>query len=213
MSQFVLDLKRAGDGAVRGTQYRSGRLPILAVASSFDIIFCRNVTMYLSARVLGEVIARFARVLAPDGFLFLSHAEPLRGISQAFHVEHAQDSYYYVLRKAAESPALPRSAALPFRFRNDAPRALAPSMSATSPISASYQTSSLIASNRAGVKPAPVEPAPPRLEAAAPRPSLSLGAALMKAEQYDEALATLEALAPADRLDPDVLLLMAIIQV
>jgi chemotaxis protein methyltransferase CheR len=35
----------------------------------------------------------------------------------------------------------------------------------------------------------------------------------MKAEQYDEALATLQALAPADRLDPDVLLLTAIIQV
>jgi chemotaxis protein methyltransferase CheR len=152
----------------------------------FDIIFCRNVTMYLSARVLGEVIARFARVLAPDGFLFLSHAEPLRGISQAFHVEHAQDSYYYVLRDAAESPAVPRSAALPFPFRNDAQRALAPSL---------------------------VEPAPPRLEAAAPRPSLSLGAALMKTEQYEEALATLEALAPADRLDPDVLLLTAIVQV
>ncbi|MFZ2060160.1 MAG: protein-glutamate O-methyltransferase CheR [Candidatus Binatus sp.] len=211
-SQFVLDqsvqtMVRFEERSIAREDYQFWQ------SLHFDIIFCRNVTMYLSARVLGEVIARFARVLAPDGFLFLSHAEPLRGISQAFHVEHAQDSYYYVLRKAAESPALPRSAALPFRFRNDAPRALAPSMSATSPISASYQTSSLIASNRAGVKPAPVEPAPPRLEAAAPRPSLSLGAALMKAEQYDEALATLEALAPADRLDPDVLLLMAIIQV
>ncbi len=141
----------------------------------FDIIFCRNVTMYLSARVLGEVIARFARVLAPDGFLFLSHAEPLRGISQAFHVEHAQNSFYYVLRKAAESPAALRPAEKPIRSRNDA--------------------------------------APPPLADAAQRPSLSLGAALMKAEQYDEALATLEALAPADRLDPDVLLLTAIIQV
>jgi chemotaxis protein methyltransferase CheR len=73
--------------------------------ASFDIVFCRNVSMYLSARALGEVIARFARVLAADGFLFLSHAEPLRGISQAFHVEHAQGSFYYVLRSANESPA------------------------------------------------------------------------------------------------------------
>jgi hypothetical protein len=39
------------------------------------------------------------------------------------------------------------------------------------------------------------------------RPSLSLGAALMNAERFDEALATLEALPPADRGDPDLLLL------
>jgi chemotaxis protein methyltransferase CheR len=42
------------------------------------------------------------------------------------------------------------------------------------------------------------------------RPSLSLGAALMQAERFEEALATLEALPPADRDDPDTLLLMAI---
>jgi chemotaxis protein methyltransferase CheR len=189
----------------------------------FDIIFCRNVTMYLSARVPGEVIARFARVLAPDGFLFLSHAEPLRGISQAFHLEHAQDSFYYVLRKAAGSPAVLRSAAWPIRLRNDAARALAPSvlrdrladsiLSASSQSSRSLQNSGLTAANCASAKPAIAEPAPPSLEVAAQRPSLSLGAALMKAEQYDEAIATLEALAPADRLDPDVLLLTAIIQV
>lgn len=184
----------------------------------FDIIFCRNVTMYLSARVLGEVIARFARVLAPDGFLFLSHSEPLRGISQAFHVEHAQNSFYYVLREAAGSPAVLRPAAHPIRLRNDAARALPPLvsreiLSASSRSSLSFQGSGVTVANCAGAKPAVAEPAPLPLAVAAQRPSLSLGAALMKAEQYDEALATLEALAPADRLDPDVLLLTAIIQV
>ena len=54
----------------------------------------------------------------------------------------------------------------------------------------------------------------PALDGSLPKgPSLSLGAALMKAERFDEALATLEALPPADRLDPDVLLLTAMIQV
>jgi chemotaxis protein methyltransferase CheR len=43
------------------------------------------------------------------------------------------------------------------------------------------------------------------------RPKLRLSAALMNEERFDEALATLEALPPADRSDPDVLLLMAII--
>ena len=79
----------------------------------FDVIFCRNVVMYLSARVVAEVIARFARVLAPDGFLFLSHAEPLRGISQAFHVEHAQGTFYYVLRQPGAAPIALRSVAWP----------------------------------------------------------------------------------------------------
>ena len=44
------------------------------------------------------------------------------------------------------------------------------------------------------------------------RPRLRLGA-LMTAERYDDALAIVETLPPVDRLDPDVLLLTAIIQV
>ena len=160
----------------------------------FDIIFCRNVIMYLSARVVGEVIARFARALAPDGFLFLSHAEPLRGISQAFHVQHAESAFYYVLRKPSGSPTWPAPRARTVSPRKDVVR---PPMPLVSP------------------KRVTAEPAPPSFAAMNPAEkgaSLSLGAALMKTEQYDEALATLEALAPADRLDPDVLLLTAIIQ-
>ena len=158
----------------------------------FDIIFCRNVIMYLSARVVGEVIARFARVLAPDGFLFLSHAEPLRGISQAFHVEHAPGTFYYVPRDPREAPTSLR-------------RGVWPGSNQRSTLTTSYVA-----------KPVVAEPARPSLQAvsrAEKGASLSLSAALMKAEQFDAALATLEALAPADRLDPDVLLLTAIIQV
>ena len=80
---------------------------------SFDVIFCRNVTMYLSARALGEVIARFARVLAPDGFLFLSYTEPLRGISQAFQVEHSHGAFYYKLHGPSAPPAVLNGIAVP----------------------------------------------------------------------------------------------------
>jgi chemotaxis protein methyltransferase CheR len=141
----------------------------------FDIIFCRNVIMYLSARAVREVIARFARVLAPDGYLFLSHAETLRGISQAFDVEYAEGAFYYRLRKPGEPTA-------------------------------SYAIAALAVAESA-------PPSPDEVSPAGKGASLSLGAALMKAEQYDEALATLEALAPADQRDPDVLLLTAIIQI
>ena len=183
----------------------------------FDIIFCRNVIMYLSARVVGEVIARFARVLAPDGFLFLSHAEPLRGISQAFHVEYGQGAFYYVLHDAGEAPASLRAGAWSVSLRKDTVRPLMPSVSgdrlttsihpASSSRTGSIQRSTLTASCAVS-KPADVESGPPSLEAMSPAEkgaSLSLGAALMRAEQYDKALATLEALAPVDRFDPDVL--------
>src|ERR1700731_557848 len=111
----------------------------------FDIVFCRNVIMYLSARVVSEVLARFARVLASDGFLFLSHAEPLRGISQAFHVEHAQGTFYYVLRDAGGSNTSPRPGARP----------------------GSIQRSTFTAGFIVG-RPAVAEPGPPPLEAVRP---------------------------------------------
>jgi len=44
----------------------------------FDIIFCRNVMMYLIPDAVRAVVARLTRALAPAGFLFLSHAETLR---------------------------------------------------------------------------------------------------------------------------------------
>jgi chemotaxis protein methyltransferase CheR len=191
----------------------------------FDVVFCRNVIMYLSARVLGEVIARFARALTPDGFLFLSHAEPLRGISPAFHVEHAEGAFFYVLRKSVRAPVGLGSIAPGSSARKETARPLIPSLlregttaarvlSASSRRSGSFQPASL-SCTIAGPA-AAAEPAPPPLGAVSPSEkgaSLSLGAALMRAEQYDEALATLQALASADRLDPDVLLMTAIIQV
>ena len=191
----------------------------------FDIVFCRNVIMYLSARVVREVIARFARVLAPDGFLFLSHAEPLRGISQAFHVEYAEGAFYYTLRNAggpstAQSPgtwpASQRKDAFRPPIRSVARGRLAASVLPALSVRPGSSERSTLTASFAIAAPAVAESAlrsPDEVSPAEKGASLSLGAAFMKAEQYDEALATLEALATAGRLDPDVLLLKAIIQV
>jgi len=52
-------------------------------AEAFDVIFCRNVLMYFTPEAAAQAIARIARALAPDGWLFLGHAETLRGIGRA----------------------------------------------------------------------------------------------------------------------------------
>jgi chemotaxis protein methyltransferase CheR len=62
--------------------------------------------MYLTMDVTRSVIARIARSLSPGGFLFLGHAETLRGVSQEFHLHHTHGTFYYQRRDApeAESP-------------------------------------------------------------------------------------------------------------
>lgn len=159
----------------------------------FDVIFCRNMIMYLSARVLIAVVERFVRALKPDGFLFLGHAEPLRGVSQAFHVRHSKGAFYYVLRREEDPAPAPHE-----------------------PAAGSILAALAIGARSANPSSGPAALAPEAAEAplaqgscAGPRAGLGLGVALKEAERFDEALLALEALAPADRGDPDVLLLKA----
>jgi chemotaxis protein methyltransferase CheR len=169
---------------------------------SFDVIFCRNVTMYLSARALGEVIARFARMLAPDGFLFLSYTEPLRGISQAFQVEHCRGAFYYKLSDPNASPAVLHEVVAP-----PAPVALKLKPKAFGvptaplPLHAALAVHDLSTPPLDSTNPASLSPSP------------SLAAAFMMAERFDEALTTIESMPPASRAQPDVLLLTAMIQI
>jgi chemotaxis protein methyltransferase CheR len=51
--------------------------------------------MYLTAENARAVIERITRSLVPAGYLFLGHAETLRGLSQDYHLEHTHDTFYY----------------------------------------------------------------------------------------------------------------------
>ncbi len=62
---------------------------------AFDVIFCRNVFIYFSAEAVAAVVARFHRALTPGGFLFLSSAETLRGVTDEFGLVSARDSFFY----------------------------------------------------------------------------------------------------------------------
>ncbi len=75
--------------------------------NAFDVVFCRNVVMYFSPEAARRVIARIAQALAPAGFLFLGHAETLRGLSNDYRLRHSHDTFYYQRREGASEPLLP----------------------------------------------------------------------------------------------------------
>jgi chemotaxis protein methyltransferase CheR len=72
---------------------------------SFDVIFCRNVLMYFSARKFAAAIRLLASALAPGGFLFLGYSESLHVPSKAFELLHANGGFCYVRKGASAAPA------------------------------------------------------------------------------------------------------------
>jgi chemotaxis protein methyltransferase CheR len=72
--------------------------PAFWAPGAFDVVFCRNVMMYFAPEVTRRVVARIASSLTPGGYLFLGHAETLRGVSSDFHLRHSHGTFYYQRR-------------------------------------------------------------------------------------------------------------------
>jgi chemotaxis protein methyltransferase CheR len=176
--------------------------PDLWPEAHYDVVFCRNLIMYLTPEAATALVARMARALAPGGFLFLGHAETLRGLSQDFHLCHTHDTFYYQRPTQGDSPS---------------PRALAPApaQAAWSPPAwddgASWVQAIQRASDRiAGLASGQRNPAPPAEPSPAPSGPSDLDRALelTRHERFSEAL---EALPEAQAAGADTLLLRAVL--
>jgi len=77
--------------------------PSLWQPAAYDVIFCRNALMYFEPDQMRAAIERIARSLAPGGYLFLGHAETLRGISDQFHLCNTHQTFYYQLGNGFEA--------------------------------------------------------------------------------------------------------------
>jgi len=59
---------------------------VLAGEPPYDLIFCRNLLIYLHATARAQLLANLDRLLAPEGFLCAGHAEPLQLLDARFQL-------------------------------------------------------------------------------------------------------------------------------
>ncbi|MFP4309247.1 MAG: CheR family methyltransferase [Desulfococcaceae bacterium] len=80
---------------------------LLADAPPYDVVFCRNLVIYLSERARGRAAAAVDRLLAADGLLFVGHAEA--DIFREFGFVRTPAPRAFAFRRTGipESPATP----------------------------------------------------------------------------------------------------------
>jgi chemotaxis protein methyltransferase CheR len=168
---------------------------------AFDVVFCRNVVMYFSPEVMRAVVARITGALAPGGFLFLGHAETLRGTSHDFHLRHTHETFYYQRRE--DTDGMPRATP---------PDAPPPPLDDTSWVGAIDRASTRIG-QLARASRHPASRTADRAAEAHPRPQPDLRPAveMLRRERFADAMDLLGSLPPGSEDDPDAQLLRAVL--
>jgi chemotaxis protein methyltransferase CheR len=190
--------------AVRFTQHNLIlEAPELLAPGCYDVIFCRNVLMYLSAAHAAAIVERLARALAAGGFLFLGHAETLRGLSHDFHLRHTHNTFYYQRRAELQArPATPSfeepPTSLPRVEHHVTGDWVRPWLESVERSSDRIQALSRDASRQATSGTTAVTSG-----------DLQRPFELLEHERFGEALALMRQLSPSERADPATLLLKA----
>jgi chemotaxis protein methyltransferase CheR len=185
-------------------------------AESFDVVFCRNVIMYFPPKVAQAVIRRISRALAPGGYLFLGHAETLRGLSNEFHLCHSDGTFYYQRRDTADLNGESGEHAAPYeRVATPAPLPEVNASWVEVIQRASDRIEMLTSSSGGGAQSRDSGSIAAQLVAAEPaakrRWDLSPALDLMRSEQFTGALEHLSSLPEEARTNPDVLMLHAVL--
>ena len=182
-------------------------------APRYDVVFCRNVMMYFTPDVMRNVVHRLHRCLLPGGFLFLGHAETLRGVSQDFNLQHTHGTFYYQRGGgAATAIHAPPSYAEP---SDEIARVLPAVVDSTASwVDVIHHASERIASladqrARPDATPQRRVGADVSLPVVARSWSLVLALEAMRQERFSDGLDLLSALPPDASVDPDALLLRA----
>jgi chemotaxis protein methyltransferase CheR len=172
----------------------------------YDVIFCRNVLMYFTAEHAARIVERLTRALAPGGYLFLGHAETLRGLSHAFHLRHTHNTFYY-----QRKDALDQAQAVGSVMHGAAPHAPAPAAHEwadawlTTVARSSERIRELTDTRPSVGSPEPATAASSVLK----RGDLREPLALLQNERFSDALAALAGATTANGDDPVALLLRA----
>lgn len=176
-----------------------------------DIVFCRNVLMYFAPASAQALIGRIAASLRPGGYLFLGHAETLRGLSNDFHLRHTHGTFYYQRKDRTEG--IPGATAAV---------TWAPTLGAPAPALADWgdTTSWIDTVRRASERIRSLVESPMRTRSAGgipgsagALPARDLGEALqlLREERFAEALEVVAALPRDTERDAEVLLLRAVL--
>lgn len=179
--------------------------PELWLSGAYDIVFCRNVLMYFSEQSAQALVARIARSLAPGGYLFLGHAETLRGLSNAFHLRNTHGTFYYQHKESVSREAQPTPA------RADAPDATGHALATIVQGADTWVDAIGKAAERIRALTQAPMPIGPAETVGAQRWYLGPALELFQQERFAEALGLMQALPPESARDPDVLLLRAVL--
>lgn len=175
--------------------------PSLWAPDFYDVIFCRNVLMYFSPERAREAVARITASLAPGGYLFLGHAESLRGLSDDYLLRSAFGTFFYQRRGGAEPERRAGASSVPM---------LPPRSTRPAPDGGWFEAIRGASERILALSDPPGVPAPPDAPAG-PEVDLRPVVALLERERYAEALEALDALGPEAARGPDARLLRAVL--